>query len=146
MIGASTEESPKGYEEEVRRSAAQVPNLELLPPRPREELLAEVRRAAAVVTTSSIEGMPNTFLEAWARGIPVLSLEVDPDRRLADDGLGLLAEGSMERFTEQAAALWRDSELRAEIGERGRRFVERTHSPDAVADRWVKLLRGLLRS
>jgi glycosyltransferase involved in cell wall biosynthesis len=146
MIGASTEESPEGYEEEVRRAAARVPNLELLAPRPREELLAEVRRAAAVVTTSSVEGMPNTFLEAWARGVPVLSLEVDPDRRLADDGLGLLAEGSMERFTEQATALWRDPGLRTEIGERGRRFVQRTHSPDAVADRWVELLRGLLRS
>jgi glycosyltransferase involved in cell wall biosynthesis len=99
-----------------------------------------------VVTTSSIEGMPNTFLEAWARGVPVLSLAVDPDRRLADDGLGLMAGGSMERFTEQAAALWRDPALRAEIGERARRFVQQTHSPDAVADRWVELLRGLLRS
>jgi glycosyltransferase involved in cell wall biosynthesis len=76
----------------------------------------------------------------------VLSLEVDPDRRLADDGLGLLAEGSMERFTEQATALWRDPDLRAEIGERARRFVGQTHSPDAVADRWVELLRELLRS
>jgi glycosyltransferase involved in cell wall biosynthesis len=146
MIGATTEESPRGYEEEVRRAAEPLPNLELLEPRPREQLLAEVRRAAAVVTTSSIEGMPNTFLEAWARGVPVLSLVVDPDSRLAGDGLGLLAGGSMERFIEQAASLWRDPALRAEIGERGRAFVKRTHSPAAVASRWAELLRGLLRS
>jgi glycosyltransferase involved in cell wall biosynthesis len=145
MVGEGTEETPRGYEDEVRRAVEPLPNVELIAPRPREEVLALVDSAAAVITTSSIEGMPNTFLEAWARGVPVLSLVVDPDHRLANDGLGLLAAGSMDRFVEQAGSLWRDPALRAEIGDRARDFVARTHSPAAVTERWVALLAGLLR-
>src|SRR5262249_29868911 len=54
--------------------AREVPNLELTPPRPRDELLRLIDRAVAVVNTADHEGMPNVFLEAWARGVPSLAL------------------------------------------------------------------------
>ena len=76
--------------------------------------------------------------------MPVLSLNVDPDAKIADNDIGVAADGSMERLIEAAASLWRDPELRAAIGERARRFVEDVHSPRVVADRWVALLDELI--
>jgi glycosyltransferase involved in cell wall biosynthesis len=35
--------------------------------------------AVALVSTSSHEGMPNTFVEAWGHGVPVLTLSFDSD-------------------------------------------------------------------
>jgi glycosyltransferase involved in cell wall biosynthesis len=96
------------------------------------------------VKTSEVEGMPNTFLEAWARGVPVLSLSVDPDDRIVERGAGLLAEGSMERLIAGARQLQADSELRAALGASGREFVRAHHSLDAVADRWAEILGELL--
>jgi glycosyltransferase involved in cell wall biosynthesis len=145
MVGSVTNETPAELLELVRRKADRVPNLELLPPRPRAELLREMDHAAAVVTTSRVEGMPNTFLEAWARGVPVLSLHVDPDGRIAERGVGIAADGSMERFIAGASRLWRDRRLRGEIGERARAFVREVHSLDSVASRWVALLEELVR-
>jgi glycosyltransferase involved in cell wall biosynthesis len=145
MIMGTTSETPAGLIEQTRAAAAELPNLELLPARPRQELLADMHTATAVVTTSRIEGMPNTFLEAWARGVPVLSLHVDPDDKIANHDLGTVAGGSMERLIEAAAALWRDPGLREEIGERARRFVRETHWPEAVGDRWAELLGEILR-
>ena len=103
-----------------------------------------MRRAVAVVKTSRVEGMPNGFLEAWARGVPVLSLHVDPDGKIANNDIGVAADGSMELLIEAAARLWREPELRATIGERARGFVRDVHSPEAVADRWVALLEELI--
>jgi glycosyltransferase involved in cell wall biosynthesis len=130
--------------ERVEAAAERLPNLELLPPRPRSELLEEMRGAVALVKTSRVEGMPNGFLEAWARGVPVLSLNVDPDAKIANNDIGVVADGSMQRLIEAAASLWRDPELRTAIGERARRFVVDVHSPEVVADRWVALLEELI--
>jgi glycosyltransferase involved in cell wall biosynthesis len=144
MVVAPTSETPEWLEASVRRAAEDLPNVQLLPTRPRAQLLEEISHAAAVVTTSRAEGMPNTFLEAWARGIPVLSLSVDPDERIADNEIGIVAGDSMDRLVAGARTLWSDGDLRARMGGRAREFVRSTHSPDAVADRWRALVRELL--
>jgi glycosyltransferase involved in cell wall biosynthesis len=144
MVIGTTAETPPDLVEAIHAQAEPVPNLELLPARAREDLLRDMDHATAVVTTSRVEGMPNTFLEAWARGVPVLSLHVDPDDRIAEHGLGAVAGGSMERLAEEAATLWRNPELRREMGDRARRFVSDTHRPEAVANRWFELVRELL--
>jgi glycosyltransferase involved in cell wall biosynthesis len=144
MVGTPIDETPPGMVERMEAAAERVPNLELLPPRPRRDLLEEMRGAVALVKTSRVEGMPNGFLEAWGCGLPVLSLSVDPDAKIATNDIGVVAGGSMERLTEAAASLWRDPELRNAIGDRARRFVQDVHSPEAVADRWVALLEELI--
>jgi glycosyltransferase involved in cell wall biosynthesis len=144
MVASVMSETPPGMAERIEAAAERLPNLELLPPRPRSELLEEMQGAVALVKTSRVEGMPNGFLEAWARGVPVLSLNVDPDGKIANNDIGVAANGSMERLIEAAASLWRDPELRATTGERARRFVQDVHSPEAVADRWVALLQELI--
>jgi glycosyltransferase involved in cell wall biosynthesis len=144
MVASPMSETPPGMAQRIEAAAERLPNLELFPPRPRSELLEEMRDAVALVKTSRVEGMPNGFLESWARGVPVLSLNVDPDAKIANNDIGVVADGSMERLIEAAASLWRDPELRITIGERARRFVEDVHSPEAVADRWVALLEELI--
>ena len=51
--------------------------------------LSELYRSASVLAcTSSLEGFPNTFLEAWGHGVPVLST-FDPDDTIRTNGLGV---------------------------------------------------------
>jgi len=144
MIAGETSETTPDLLRRVRAEADRLPNVELHPPRPRDQLHEAMALSAAVVTTSRVEGMPNMFLEAWARGVPVLSLHVDPDRRIADGGVGIHAGGSMERLIEGARSLWTDPSLRAEIGERARTFVTGHHGPAAVGDRWAALIREVV--
>jgi glycosyltransferase involved in cell wall biosynthesis len=145
MITPTTLESPEALSRQLAVAAGELPNLEVLPRQWRKRVLELVSRSTAVVVTSLHEGMPNVFLEAWARGAPVLSLHFDPDGKIASEGLGLFAGGSWERFVEGARALWGDPGLRREIGHRVRDYVAKEHSPEAVGDRWAEALRDALR-
>jgi glycosyltransferase involved in cell wall biosynthesis len=140
IILSETSETPPALVKRIHARIGEIPNLELVPRRSRPELLKEIESAVAIVKTSEVEGMPNTFLEAWARAVPVLSLSVDPDRRIAEHGVGVSAEGSMPQFEIEARRLWEDPAWRHEIGARARKFVFERHSIDGVADRWAKLL------
>jgi glycosyltransferase involved in cell wall biosynthesis len=125
---------------QIRREAAELENLELIGPLRREEVLARIERAVAIVSTSLWEGMPNVFLEAWARGVPALSLSFDPDGLIASRGLGLAAEGSWQRFVEGAETLWSDAETRSELGANAKRYLDERHAPAVVVAGWESIL------
>ncbi len=126
--------------ESVRADAAGLENLELLDPLPHASLAPLVARSAAVVNTSTLEGMPNTFLEAWAGGVPVLTLQFDPDELVARHDLGVSARGSWERFVAGARSLWQSRADRDALALRARAYLHERHSPEAVGASWAALV------
>lgn len=126
--------------EELRQRAADVPNLTLLPPSNRENVLDRMSRAVAVVSTSTTEGMPNIWLEGWSRGVPALTLSHDPDQLIADRGLGLASQGNPVRFAEAAQQLWDSRFAHDELAHRCVAYVAEEHAPDAVAAKWRSVL------
>ena len=144
MVYFPSDETRPGLGEELKAAGGRLENLELLGQLDRGEVLGLIERSVAVVSTSEAEGMPNVFLEAWARGVPVLSLDYDPDGKVSGLGLGLVAGGSGEALRQAASSLWRDTGLRAELGAAGREYVLEVHSPAAVTGRWAEVIRELL--
>jgi glycosyltransferase involved in cell wall biosynthesis len=124
----------------VHAAAEEAPNLELLRPRPHEEIEELMSRAVASVNTAEFEGMPNVLLEAWARGVPALVLNHDPGGVIAEHGLGGFANGSMENFISLARELWATRNRRDALSERCRDYIAANHSPDAAATRWIQVL------
>jgi len=121
----------------VRREAAGVPNLRIAGWVGRAELRELYSRALALVNTSRDEGLPNTFLEAWAQEVPVLSLGCDPDRLLSERGLGIVC-ADLAGLAVQLAHLAQEPCRAAEIGRKGGVHVLTYHSPEAVLDRYVE--------
>jgi hypothetical protein len=99
-----------------------------------------VDRAVAVVNTADFEGMPNIFLEGWARGVPALALTHDPDGLIEQYGLGAFAQGSSERLLELARELWEERTGQAEIAVRCRQYILEHHAPEAISARWQEAL------
>ena len=120
---------------------ASQPNLRYLGHLRQEEVNELLSRAHILVNTSVYEGMPNTFIQAWSRQVPVVSLCVDPDRLLADEGLGFCADGSVPALVEHVRGLVTDPALRSAIGERAAQFA-RAHFSSANLDRLVQLIKG----
>jgi glycosyltransferase involved in cell wall biosynthesis len=100
--------------------------------------------AMIFVNTSESEGVPNSFLQAWARGVPTVSY-IDAGAKLADREVGIRVHSAGE-MVQQVASLAADERLRHEEGERGRRYVDKVHSPEKVIALYERLFIELFNS
>lgn len=132
--------------DQLRAAADQLPNLEILEPRPRRDLASLYKRAVAVVNTSRFEGMPNTTLEGWAYGVPALTLEHDPDGLIANNGLGVFAAGVWDEFVRGARALWEGRQSASELSQHCRAFANDRYAADGLAGAWMDVLDVARRS
>jgi glycosyltransferase involved in cell wall biosynthesis len=139
MVADMSTDHDVGLNRRLRDAATAISNLEVLPPRPREELFELYERAVAVVNTSRVEGFPNTFIEGWARGAPAISFRVDPDGVIAREALGSCASGSFDDLVAAVRAAWQ-SRADPSLAEGVRGYLAREHSFERVGTRWVELL------
>jgi glycosyltransferase involved in cell wall biosynthesis len=71
-------------------------NVEYLEWLPNNLVPREISNAKALINVSKYEGFSNVFLEAWASGIPVISLFVNPGNIIIENNLGYFADGNIE--------------------------------------------------
>ena len=140
MVCVPNDHDPPGVADELARHATELPNLELLGPQPRSIMLERISRAVAVISTSHYEGMPNTLLEGWSRGVPALTLHHDPDGVIMRERIGFCARGDATALADHARALWAGRDGNPELHERCRAYALREHSPEVVLDRWIAAL------
>jgi len=88
--GAATGKEGEVYAQPIQSAAASLPNLILHGRIPREDMAPFYSRLHLFCCTSVYEGFPNTFLEAWSHGLPIVST-FDPDNCIAERGLGRVA-------------------------------------------------------
>jgi glycosyltransferase involved in cell wall biosynthesis len=146
MIAVPQASEPPEMRRRLDDALGELPNLELLDARPREELGKLMERAVAIVSTSESEGMPNVFLEAWSRGVPALALSFDPDGMIACNGLGAFAAGDPDRFAAQARRLWDQREDQAQLSERCVAYVRSAHGEERLTDRWLETIERVRRA
>jgi glycosyltransferase involved in cell wall biosynthesis len=94
----------KDYYEYIEQSASEVNNLSLLGAKSFQEVNDLLSQSRVLVCTSEFEGFPNTFLQAWAQGLPVIST-VNPSKLLTTNHLGCFVESQEELETETLSML-----------------------------------------
>lgn len=87
------------------------------------DTLYQIANSKAMVSTSPMEGFPNIFIEAWACGIPVLSLSFDPGGIIRKYQLGEVADGNIDRLVELIRAVKSNSGF----SDHAKEYVERNH-------------------
>lgn len=135
----------KGDEDIHGRILAQRPkNVEIVESLPLAETDELFGRAFLLVSTASLEGFPNTFLQAGKHGRPILSLSVDPDGMISRHGCGFLAGGDLKSLAAHLRSLAADDRRWAECGLAAWRYVSGHHRLEDKATQFRQGLESII--
>jgi glycosyltransferase involved in cell wall biosynthesis len=124
--------------DEISRRASTIPSLVFHGPVPYHEVNDFYERSRVFVNTSDSEGLPNSYLQAWMRGTPVVAF-FDPDGVIRREGLGEAVSSDSEL---QAAIIRLNSDVRLwrEVSLRCRNYMHRHFDEDAVLVPYISAL------
>ena len=131
MIGAPAPWAPD-WQRSLENEINKIERLVYLGARPLEEVNSILAKAHVFVNTSLYEGFPNTFIQAWMRKVPVVSLHVNPDQVFERYSVGFFS-GTYEKMLEKVVELIKNPALRNEIGERAQVYAFEKHSEKNIA-------------
>ncbi|OOZ35761.1 hypothetical protein BOW51_10405 [Solemya velesiana gill symbiont] len=122
------------------------PNLTIVDYVPHKEIWDYYRRARVFVSTSAsgYEGFPNTFLQCAVTGVPMASLEVDPEGIFSQKNCGLLSGGSMDKLESDVRFLWSDEVHAQRYTKLFYKYTLEHHSLGRQVDRFEKLLQKVI--
>ena len=135
MIGRRGDEQRYGT---LHQRMDRLRNLVYLGEQPIERVNQEIAASDVLVCTSAYEGFPNTFIQAWLRGVPVVST-VDPDKCLSERGAGVFVRDGVD-LARVIAELSSDRARLGALAEAARAYGFANHLPDK-AQRLISLLR-----
>lgn len=130
----------EGQFESISREAAAIPSLTFHGRVPYHDVNDFYERARVFVNTSDSEGFPNSYLQAWVRGTPVVAF-FDPDGLIAREGLGA-AVSSDEEMRAAVLRLAIDEPAWRETSERCKAYMRRHVDEGLILRPYLAALRG----
>lgn len=113
-------------------------NLEYLGEIQQDEVNRILCESHIFVNTSTFEGFPNTFIQAWMRKLPVVSLRVNPDNLLTEKEIGLHSESFAQMVTD-VRRLINDRKLREEMGDNAQEYAFENHTVEKNVEKIIRL-------
>jgi glycosyltransferase involved in cell wall biosynthesis len=115
------------WRKSLMREIEAAPNLHYLGEKTQDEVNTLLAQSHVLVNTSTHEGFPNTFIQAWLRDAAVVSLSVDPDGVLERDNVGIAThtEPALEAAVRK---LLDDPDSLSGYAKRGREHAKAYHS------------------
>ena len=130
MIGGN---SDRALYERCQQLAGDIDNLDFLGGLPFKAANDYFTDAALFVCTSEAEGFPNTFLQAWANGVPVIST-VDPGGVITENGLGVVVQ-DLQGLVSATKAVLEDAGLYESMRGNIHAYFALNHDADRAFDR-----------
>ena len=134
------------------KEAEKLPNVTFLGTVSPVEMEEWFQKTKLFLNTSIREGFPNTFLQAWMNGVPVVSLDIDPDKIIEKNRLGYVVntneslkdQTDFKQLANNAAGyvetLLNDNGIRQEMGKRAILYVNENHLASVVVPKLINAL------
>lgn len=130
------------YSESLIERISHLDNVEMLGMVKREEMSKVYSESLLLCCTSEYEGFPNTFIEAWSYGLPIIST-VDPDDILTNMKLGLYVS-SASQIISAIQSLLDDREALDTLSNNARGYYEDEHTLDSAMNKFEHVFTAVL--
>lgn len=144
MVGGANPQDSAGqaYFARIRADAASVPNLEMVGHVPFHTVGQHFDGASVFVNTSASEGFPNTFLQAWIRGVPTLSF-VSPE--VTPGETGTIVCRDLDDMSSRVDVLTRRGDAWAQASAVCKAHFAKVHAVESALQRYRDLFDRLAR-
>ena len=95
-----------------------------------------IANSTALINTSNYEGFPNIFLEAWSKGVPVISLNVNPGNVINEHGLGICCDGDIIKMKENIESIEKNTFEASNLIS----YVKEFHDFNTAVDRLLNII------
>jgi glycosyltransferase involved in cell wall biosynthesis len=144
MIGGHSAGNQALYDK-IKEGSKRISNFEFFGVIPFDEINEYFSRASILVNTSMFEGFPHAFIQAWMHYVPVVSLNADPDELICEKRLGFHSK-TFNQLVEDVKTLLKNEDLRKQMGENSRQYVENEHNITNIIREYIKVFEHLRRS
>ena len=140
--GPGVDRGAQAYFDGIAHQARGLSNLTMTGHVPFRDVGLAFDEASVCLNTSDYEGLPNTFMQAWLRGIPTLSF-VRPES--APGVSGTLACDDVDHMALRLDRLTRDRSAWSAASQACRRHFEDHHTMDVAVARYLEVFDQVLR-
>jgi glycosyltransferase involved in cell wall biosynthesis len=134
----------KSYFNKIKEEAGKLNNLKFMGFVPSQEVIKFISKSEILVNTTIVdgryeEGFPNSFLQAWQMGVPVVSLISNPDNILNTYNIGICS-GTKEKMISDISSLISNDEKRLEMGRNAIKYVKERHNDANIFNKYVEII------
>jgi glycosyltransferase involved in cell wall biosynthesis len=142
VVGMANNDSE--YSNNLIKQSNTVPNIKIHGRVPHNRMSSFYHSSKLLCCTSSYEGFPNTFLEAWSCGLPVVST-FDPDGVIAEHNLGWTTSTVDELVNAVRESMSKPQKWLA-ASKSAREYYLKNHTTDSCMEKFVRIFHDIYES
>ena len=101
-------------------------------------------KSSLFINTSSTEGFPNTYIQAWMRETPVITLNCDPDNIIKTQKIGFHSS-SFDQMVKDVRFLIENDDERIKMGNKARDYAIKNHDIENNEKKYIKVFKRLMQ-
>jgi len=140
MISAGFDDKNKFHAEVAERARA-VPNLKFINYVHFNDIFRYYQNARVFVNTSSMEGLPFSFVQAMAAKTPIVSLEIDPDNMFDIEECGFCCKGDVKMLERKVLELYNDQGLFRKMSDNAFRAARNNHDTVSITESFLDIIK-----
>ena len=130
------------YQKLLNKKIKKTPNLTYLGEVSYDQTNALLSKSSILVNTSSTEGFSNTYIQAWMRQTPVVTLNCDPDNVIKNENIGFHS-GNLKQLVDDVRFLIQNEKIRQIMGENARKYAIKNYNMEKIIKQYFDIFKRL---